>query len=181
MTKIVDFLHGILKTFDDNESHHRSDIADPCKARFSVRADKVESNLGAISFDLERADGSGELDEQAYLMGRLTADKQAGAVYVAVRHRGEHGCREVLYLDQGQLISRVPIFAPNLGSNPGSLAPPNELVSPSDVHRMSLQDDGSIVVYRMGPDGRGTAVGVVQVRALAPPRTGFVQSLMFWK
>jgi len=149
--RIADLPWGWLETYDDNEIAIVSTIPDPPKVRLAVEAGMVESNLGAVSFNLRRADGRHE--EYGYVMGRLTADKQEGALYIGLRPRGEQSCREVLYLDPSGAHFRVPIVAPGLGITVPPAAAPNELVSPSGTHRLSLQDDGNFVVYRMESSG----------------------------
>lgn len=115
--KIAEFPWGYIGSYDDNEVEIVSTIPDPPKVRLAVQAGKVESNLGSVSFNLRRADGRHE--EYGYVMGRLTADRQQGALYIGLRPRGEQQSREVLYIDPDVLISRVPIRAPNLTGSGG--------------------------------------------------------------
>jgi len=116
MAKIADFPWGWIGTYDDNEIEIVSTIPDPPKIRLAVDASKVESNLGGVTFNLRRADGRHE--EYGYIMGRLTADKRAGSLYVALRHAGEPQSREVLYIDPTVALFRVPVIAPNSGQAP---------------------------------------------------------------
>lgn len=153
--KIADFPWGWIGTKYDNEVEIVSTKPDPPKVRLAVEAGQVESNLGSISFNLRRPDG--EHEEYGYVMGRLTADKQAGALYIGLRPQGEPSCREVLYLDSSGAHFRVPIVAPGLGITVPPAPAPNELVSPSGAYRLSLQDDGNFVIYRMTSEG-GKAV-----------------------
>lgn len=150
----IDLPWGWIGPYGDNELEVVSTIQDPPKVRLAVDADKVESNLGSVSFNLRRPDGIHE--EYGEIMGRLTADKREGALYIALRPHGEQACREVLYLDPHTAIFRVKVEAPNLNTG-SSLVPPNELVSPSGTYRLSLQDDGNFVIYKMTAD-RGTPV-----------------------
>ena len=112
--KIADFPWGWIGTYDDNEIEIVSTIPDPPKVRLAVDANKAESNIGGVTFNLRRSDGRHE--EYGYVMGRLTADKQQGALYIAMRPRGEQQSREVLYIDPDVAIFRVPVIAPNLTS-----------------------------------------------------------------
>src|SRR3990167_622812 len=91
------FPRGELRAFDDNESLHRSLIADPCKSRFSVQQGKVESNLGAHSFNLERE--SGELDEMVLCGARILEDG-SGAFFVAIADKQGDPVREVLVVSK---------------------------------------------------------------------------------
>lgn len=117
--KIADFPWGWVGTYDDNEIEVVSTRRDPPKVRLAVDEDKIESNLGAVTFNKRRADGRHE--EYGYVMGRLTADKQEGALYVALRPRGEQSSREVLYIDPSGAHFKVPVFAPNLTGQGASL------------------------------------------------------------
>lgn len=112
MSRIADFPWGWIGTYDDNEIEIVSTIPDPPKVRLAVQADQVESNLGGVSFNVRRADGRHE--EYGYVMGRLTADRQAGAVYIALRHPAEQQSREVVYIDPSVALFRVPLSAPNM-------------------------------------------------------------------
>lgn len=131
---------GYVETFGDNEIAIVSTKADPPKVRLA--STQVESNLGVVSFDIRRADGN--LEAYAEITGRLTADKQEGALYIALRPRGEQSCREVLYLDPGVLLSHVPVQAPNVGGN----AAPNEMRHLDGIHWFVMQNDGNLVVYK---------------------------------
>jgi len=148
MAKLFDLPFGYVGTYDDNELEIVSTKSDPPKLRFAVDADKVESNLGAPSFNIRRSDGRHE--EYALVMGRLTADKQGGALYVAVRPPGQSAVQEVAYFDSGQAIFHVPVIAPNLG---GGAAATGRLVSGSGRLVYQLQEDpasgpiGRIIVY----------------------------------
>ena len=137
MGLIASFVHGWFGAYDDNETEHVSTIPDPCKVRLAVNADQVESNLGAVSFNQRRSDGRHE--EYAYMMGRMTADKQAGAVYVAVRPSPNQGTREVLYIDPSVAAFRVPIEASNY--------PPALLRAPGGQTELHMQGDGNLVTY----------------------------------
>lgn len=142
MGKLHDLPFGYVGTYDANEIEIVSTIKDPPKIRLVVDADKVESNLGCVSFNTRRPDG--EHDEHAYVMGRLTADKQGGALYLGVRAPGSQHVREVLYLDSGQAIFRVPIVAPNLMSGAGS---DGRFYSGDRRFCWNFQTDGSVVLY----------------------------------
>lgn len=113
MGKIADLPFGWVGTYDDNEIEIVSTIADPPKIRLAIPNDKVESNLGAVSFNLRRSDGRHE--EYGYVMGRLTPGKSAGAIYLAVRPDGQQDCREVFYIDGNGANFRVPVSMPNGG------------------------------------------------------------------
>ena len=139
--RIADFSWGWIGTIFDNEIEIVSTKSDPPKIRLAVQSDIVESNLGSVSFNLRRPDGNHE--EYGYVMGRLTADRQQGALYVALRARGEEQSRQVLYLDPGVLISRVPIMAPNIGSaSTGTI-----LRAPGGQTELHMQGDGNLVTY----------------------------------
>lgn len=144
MGRIADFPWGWVGTYDDNELEVVSTRSDPPKVRLAVEAGLVESNLGAVSFNLRRPDGRHE--EYGYVMGRLTADKQEGALYVALRPRGEQQSREVLYIDPNQAIFRVPVSAPNLGGG----GTPSILASPNGRVVLAAQSDGNLVLYMDG-------------------------------
>lgn len=100
---------GFVGPTGDNEVEVVSTKPDPPKIRLAVESDKVESNLGSISFNTRRVDGSGTHDEMAYVMGRLTADKKGGAVYIAAAPAKGANCQEVFYIDNGTAIFRVPV------------------------------------------------------------------------
>lgn len=107
---------GWLGTINDNEIELNTTMNDPVKVRLAINEGVVESNLGAISWNRSRNDG--QHHEDALIGGRLTANKQGGAVAIAVRP--QHGnnnenVREVFYIDDGVAIFRVPIQAPGLG------------------------------------------------------------------
>lgn len=102
MGKIADLPFGWVGTYDDNEVEIVSTIKDPPKVRLAVDADKVESNLGAVSFNLRRSDGRHE--EYGLVMGRLTADRSGGAIYLAVRPSPSQGVREVAYFDSNTIV-----------------------------------------------------------------------------
>lgn len=112
-TRIADCPWGWIGTFDDNEIEIVSTIPDPPKVRLAVQAGKVESNLGAVSANIRREDGRHE--EYGLAMFRLTADRQEGAAYLALRRRGHASVSEMFYIDPGAAIFRVPVVAPNLG------------------------------------------------------------------
>jgi hypothetical protein len=111
--KWFDLPHGHFGPYDDNEVEAASYISDPVKFRGAVAADKVESNLVALSGNLRRNDGRHE--EYGLLNLRLTSDKKAGAFNVDLRPHGSDKCREVFYIDEAGAQFRVPIIAPNLG------------------------------------------------------------------
>lgn len=113
--RIVEFIkNGVLQgwfgTLNDNELELNSTIGDPTKLRLAVHESQVESNLGGISFNRSRDDG--QHHEDALIMGRLTANKQGGAVFVAVRPQhgnNDEDVREVAYFDDGVALFRVPV------------------------------------------------------------------------
>ena len=135
---------GLFRSCGDDEiCLEEITVSDPVKIRLAVREDLVESNLGALSWNKLRRDGRGTHDEYGYLMGRLTADKQAGAMYVALRPRGQESSREVLYIDTNVAIFRVPVIAPNLGGGGGSFLT-------SGAYQLHLQSsDGNTVLYEI--------------------------------
>lgn len=149
--RIAEFLFGWLGTKYDNELEVVSTKPDPGKVRLAVQAGQEESNLGSVSGNIRRADG--EHEEYAYTMFRLTADKQAGAFYIATRPRGEQDCREVFYIDNGAAIFRVPVQAPNLGHGGGGVT--NKMVSSDGRFVTVQQTDGNFVTYslELGPEG----------------------------
>lgn len=108
---------GWLGTINDNEIELTAvGLNDPTKLRFAIHRNVVESNLGGISFNRSRDDG--QHDEDALIMGRLTANKKGGAVFIAVRPQNgnnDEDVREVFYIDSGVAYFRVPVVAPNLG------------------------------------------------------------------
>src|SRR3990167_5720196 len=110
---IANFPWGYIGTYDDNEIEIVSTIPDPPKVRLAVKDSLVESNMGAVTFNLKRPDGRHE--EYAYVMGRLTATKDAGAIYLGVRPQGEQNVRQVAYLDSTVALFSVPVIAPNIG------------------------------------------------------------------
>ena len=138
--RIADFPWGWIGSYDDNEVEVVSTIPDPPKVRLAVAAGAVESNLGSVSFNLRRPDGRHE--EYGYVMGRLTADKQEGALYIGLRPRGEQSCREFFYIDPHQAIFRVPVVAPG-----GVAAARDVLISSDGRFRLIMQSDGNLVVY----------------------------------
>jgi len=113
MARIADFDGGWIGTIGDNEIEIVSTMPDPPKVRLAVDAASIESNLGAVSFNARRPDGTH--DEIAYVMGRMAPNRESGALYVALRPAPGMPCREVLYMDNGAIVSHVPIYAPNLG------------------------------------------------------------------
>ena len=133
MSIIATFPWGWLGTVGDNEIEVVSTKSDPPKVRLAVEADTVESNLGAVSFNLIQPNGTHQ--EYGYVMGRLTADKQEGALYVAVRPRGQQSSKEVLYVDPNQAIFRVPAVV--------------DLQSLNGLFRLQLQDDGNLVLLSL--------------------------------
>lgn len=128
--KLHDLPRGYVGTYDDNEVEIVSTMADPPKLRLAVDAGKVESNLGAVSFNLRRPDGRHE--EYGLVMGRLTADKQAGAIYIAVRPSGSQDVQEVAYFD----ASNIVLFGGRL--------------------HLANQGDGNFVLYIDGQPTRAT-------------------------
>ena len=162
------FPWGWIGTLGDNEIEIVSTKRDPPKVRQSVVADRVESNLGSVCFNLRRtADPADERqDEMAYVMGRLTADKQQGALYVALAPSVGQHCREVLYLDPNRAIFRVPVTAPNLG---GAAAYPARFASDDGRYVFIVQGDdgGKIVQYdRHGTDDESQWTAVAQFRGV---------------
>lgn len=129
-----------IKKIHDNALAVESKIADPAELSLSVDSDKVESNIGKVRFDIRRNDGVHE--EYAYIMGRLTADKKAGAIYCAVRYPNEQQSREVMYMDHTGIIAQVPI----LGQAPSQ----NMIQSPSGRLRLVAQGDENLVLYLDG-------------------------------
>lgn len=147
MNKIADFNGGYVAQFGDNELAIVSTIADPAKVRIGIAAPSlaaIESNLGSVAFDWVRPDGGHE--ELGYIMGRLTADKQEAAMYIALRPRGSQDCREVMYIDPGVAIFHVPIQAPNVGES----SAPAVLRSNDGRLVLAAQDDGNLVLYKDG-------------------------------
>ena len=136
---------GFFATIGDNETTIVSTVPDPPKLRLAVDADKVESNLGALSFNTRRVDGSETQDERGLVMGRLTANTLGGAVYIAVSPSQHAAVREVFYIDNGAAIFRVPVQAPNLRGD--------ALVSSNGKFATLQQNDGNLVTYRRNPDG----------------------------
>jgi hypothetical protein len=99
---------GRFGPYDLNETDLSSTVVDPPKHRLAVDEDQGESNLGAVSFNTRRS--TGRHDEHAYLMGRLTADRRGGAIYLGCRPPGEQNVREVLYIDNNGARFNVPII-----------------------------------------------------------------------
>lgn len=106
---------GWIGPYAENEVEIVSTKSDPPKIRLAVETNKVESNLGNISFNLRRPDGIHE--EMAYVMGRLTASKQASALYLATRGPNDQQPSERVYIDDTVAFFRVPVIAPNLGTS----------------------------------------------------------------
>ena len=150
---------GYVGTYDVNELEHVSTIADPVKYRVAIDEDQVESNLGGLSANLRRPDGRHE--EYALAMGRLTADKQAGAFYIAVRQRGTQEVREVAYFDNDVIVFRAPIQAPNF---PAQNDPHSFLRSPNAQFDLEMQDDGNVVIYDEVTPGRPVLFSFFAVR-----------------
>lgn len=141
MAIIAWFPKGWFGTIFDNETEHVSTKPDPCKLRLAVDQDQVESNLGGVSYNIRRRDGNH--NEMAYEMGRLTADKKAGAFYIATKGPNDDQPKERMYIDDNQAIFRVPITAPNLGGNSvGAI-----LRAPGGQTELHMQGDGNLVVY----------------------------------
>ena len=103
--------YGEFRAFDENETLHRSLKSDPCKARLSVKQELVESNLGAISCNIERT--SGELDEMGLFGVRLLPDG-SGAFFVAIADAQGQPAREILVASRhglsGPAAGRVTRF-----------------------------------------------------------------------
>jgi hypothetical protein len=71
-----------------------------------------------VSFNLRRPDGRDE--EYGLIQGRLTSDRQSGALYMAVRPPNAQEVREVLYIDSAVAKFSVPVIAPGgAPSGPG--------------------------------------------------------------
>ena len=123
--RIVDLRdsHGWFGTVEDNELELVSTFPDPTKIRFAIDAGKVESNLGALSWNMRRTE-------------------QEGALYFAVRNRSEQSVREVFYLDPSAAIFRVPVYAPNLGGG-GGVSDHLQAAANS----LYIQADGNFVIY----------------------------------
>jgi hypothetical protein len=167
MGKLFDLPWGWVESYDDNELAIVSTIKDPPKIRLAVDADKVESNLGAVSFNLRRSDGRHE--EYAVVMGRLTADRRGGALYLAVRPPGDESVREIAYFDSGAVVFRAPISAPNLSGS----SRPSGFTSDDGAYIYNVQGDptpqfphGRIVQYRR--NGSDDPVNWTPVAILRP-------------
>ncbi len=156
MSVIREFPWGWLGTYDDNEIEIVSTISDPPKVRLAVDSNKIESNLGAVTFNIRRPDGRHE--EYGYVMGRLTADRQEGAVYIGVRGRNDSQSREVLYIDPNQAIFRVPVTAPGLGGGIGGRV----ALRSHHGYYICVEPDGRLVANRTdaGPWETLEVVGV---------------------
>ena len=147
MGKIADLPDGgSLNTYDLNEIEIVSGHKDPCKIRYAVPQrfiDQGLTNLGAVSFNIQRADGRHE--EKALVMGRLNGPRgaQFGALYLATAPPGSDEVRERLYIDHQQAIFQVPISAPNLGGG----AEPGVFKHPNGRAWFVIQHDGNLVVY----------------------------------
>lgn len=139
MSKIADFRWGWIGTYDDNEIEIVSTISDPPKVRLAVQAGKVESNLGGVTFNIRRDDGRHE--EYGYIMGRLTADKQAGAIYFATRGPGDSQAKERAYLDHTGAYFRVPM----IGSS--AVGVTDTMWAPGGLSFTQQQADGNFVTY----------------------------------
>ena len=139
MPKFHDLPFGYIGSYDDNEVEIVSTMSDPPKIRLAVDADKVESNLGSVSFNLRRSDGRHE--EMAYIMGRLTADKQAGALYLATRAPGAEQAEERLYIDHTAAIFRVPVI--------GAGGASSILQSPNGRLQLAAQNDDNLRVPKV--------------------------------
>jgi hypothetical protein len=137
-------LAGWWGTINDNEMELNTTMPDPAKIRIAIHENKVESNLGGISFNRSRDDG--QHHEDALIQARLTADRKGGAIAFYVRPangNNDEDVREVLYLDRGVAHFHVPISAPNVGGGGVS----SFLRSPNGRFEMEIQDDGNVVVY----------------------------------
>jgi len=117
------------------------------KVRLAILKALVDSNIGAISWNTAEWIGS-ELRQQemAYLMGRLTADKTGGAVYLAIRPAGKDTTEEVFYIDNGVAIFHVPVQAPNIGAG-GDQKP--RIRHEGGRLLSTFQRDGNEVLYDM--------------------------------
>ena len=152
-TLIAQMPKGELRTFDDNETVHRSLMKDPCKGRFSVKQDLVESNLGAHSFNIERP--SGELDELVHTGGRLLGDG-SGCFFVAIADKQGDPVREVL------VVSRHGLSGP--AASVGAVG--SFLRAPGGQTELHCQGDGNAVMYDVRP-------GIIQPEG-ANDRNGWV-------
>lgn len=153
--RIANFVAGWLGTYDRNETEHVSSERDPCKVRVAVDADKVESNLGAFSVNLRRPDGRHE--EYGYIMGRLTADRQEGAFYIACRPRNSQHSHQKFYIDPNVAIFGVPLVA--------------DLASEDGRFRLIVQNDGNLVLYE----------GDSPLWASNTVRSSWLSRLAFWR
>ncbi|MET0214305.1 MAG: hypothetical protein ABW292_14940 [Vicinamibacterales bacterium] len=144
--KILDLVAGWFGTFGDNELELVSTKSDPVKFRMGVqRQDGWTLNLGAISFNIVRDDGNH--DEMAYIMGRIAANEQEGAIYATCWRAGAAQAEEVFYVDPHGMHVHVPLHAPNLDAEGGG-AIGNELRAPGGVYWLAVQEDGNIVAYK---------------------------------
>lgn len=143
--------HNLVKgwfgPFGDNETELVATNPDPPKHRLGVKQSQVESNLGGLSWGIVRDEAGNNHDEYGLFMGRLTADKQSGAFYLALRPAGQADVREILYGDTSVLISRVPIHAPNI-------QPLGRYYHEGGRFCTIFQADGHIVEYEIR-DGQG--------------------------
>lgn len=141
--RIATFPWGYMNTFDDNEIEIVSTISDPPKVRLAIEDGRIESNLGAMSFNIKRQDGRHE--EYAIVMGRLRADnRNAGALYIGVRGPDNQSCKEVLYIDNNQAIFRVPVISPNNNNSDGTVA-----MSENGKYWIVQQNDGNLCKYEL--------------------------------
>ena len=134
---IAQMPRGELRTFDDNETVHRSLMQDPSKGRFSVKQDLVESNLGSNSYNIERP--SGELDEMVLTGARLLPDG-SGCFFVAIADKQGDSVREIL------VASRHGLSGPAAPAQ----AKVTRFYTDGGKFCFNFQDDGSVpsgVVY----------------------------------
>ena len=109
-------LTGLVETTGDNGIKVKSMIGDPSEGRYTVIETKLESNLGKVSFGIERNDNSGIDDEMIVIEGRMDPGKVGGAVQIDIApHRGAT-CESKFYIDSRNAVFYVPIQAPGLGS-----------------------------------------------------------------
>ena len=138
---------GYFGPYDQNELQLVSEISDPPKFRFGVIASALREddyNLGTLSANLVRDDGRHE--EYVELKLALAPNRGEGALRIQVRRAGSETTEEVLYVDAHQIVSRVPISAPNFSADP---AQSNELRAPGGVYWLVIQaSDGNVVAYK---------------------------------
>lgn len=131
-----------IRKINDNGLAVESKISDPAELSVSVDVDKVESNIGKVRFDLRRSDGVHE--EYAYIMGRLTADKKGGAIYIATRGPEGDQCVERFYIDH-----TAAVFSVDSNQSEGPIAG-SILKSSNGRLVLACQDDDNFVLYLDG-------------------------------